>query len=45
MEAKEKGMKSTIKMLVPMLIFIFPVVFIIILGPTVLNIIENFINK
>ena len=41
LEAKEKGMKSTIKMLVPMLIFIFPVVFIIILGPTVMNIIQG----
>ncbi len=41
LEAKEKGMKSSIKMLIPMLIFIFPVVFIIILGPTVMNIIEG----
>ena len=42
LEAKEKGMKASIKMLVPMLLFIFPVVFIILMGPTVLNIIENF---
>lgn len=42
LEAKEKGMKSSIKMLIPMLIFIFPVVFIIILGPTVMNIINGF---
>ena len=41
LEAKEKGMKSSIKMLIPMLIFIFPVVFIIILGPTIMNIIEG----
>lgn len=41
-QAKEKGMKASIKMLVPMLIFIFPVVFIILMGPTVLNIIETF---
>lgn len=41
-QAKEKGMKASIKMLVPMLLFIFPVVFIILMGPTVLNIIENF---
>ena len=40
--AKEKGMKASIKMLIPMLIFIFPVVFIILMGPTVLNIIETF---
>lgn len=40
--AKEKGMKASIKMLLPMLLFIFPVVFIILMGPTVLNIIETF---
>lgn len=40
--AKEKGMKASIKMLIPMLIFIFPVVFIILMGPTVLNILETF---
>lgn len=40
--AKEKGMKASIKMLIPMLVFIFPVVFIILMGPTVLNIIETF---
>ena len=41
-QAKEKGMKASIKMLIPMLIFVFPVVFIILMGPTVLNIIGNF---
>lgn len=41
-QAKEKGMKASIKMLVPMLLFIFPVVFIILMGPTVMNIIETF---
>lgn len=40
--AKEKGMKASIKMLIPMLLFIFPVVFIILMGPTVLNIIDTF---
>ena len=41
-QAKEKGMKASIKMLVPMLLFIFPVVFIILMGPTVMNIMETF---
>ena len=41
-QAKEKGMKASIKMLVPMLLFVFPVVFIILMGPTVMNIIESF---
>lgn len=40
--AKEKGMKASIKMLIPMLVFIFPVIFIILMGPSVLNIIETF---
>lgn len=41
-QAKEKGMKASIKMLLPMLLFIFPVVFIILMGPTVMNIIATF---
>lgn len=41
-QAKEKGMKASIKMLLPMLLFIFPVVFIILMGPTVMNIIGTF---
>lgn len=41
-QAKEKGMKASIKMLLPMLLFIFPVVFIILMGPTVMNILETF---
>jgi tight adherence protein C len=41
-QAQEKGRKASIKMLIPMLLFIFPVIFIIVLGPTVMTIIENF---
>lgn len=41
-EAKEKGSKASIKMLIPMLLFIFPVIFIILMGPSVLNIIDTF---
>ncbi len=40
--AQEKGMKAPIKMTLPMVIFIFPVIFIILLGPTVINIIDEF---
>lgn len=40
--AKEKGNKASIKMLIPMLLFIFPVIFIILMGPAVLNIIDTF---
>ena len=41
-QAKERGNKASIKMLIPMLLFIFPVIFIILMGPSVLNIIEIF---
>lgn len=41
-QAQEKGMKATIKMLLPMLVFIFPTIFIIIMGPTVMNILDAF---
>ena len=41
-QAKEKGNKASIKMLIPMLLFIFPVIFIILMGPSVLNILDTF---
>ena len=41
-QAQEKGLKAPIKILIPMLLFIFPVVFIILLGPTVINVMEQF---
>ena len=40
-QAQEKGMKSPVKMLIPMVMFIFPVIFIILLGPTVINIMTS----
>jgi tight adherence protein C len=40
--AEEKAMKSPIKMLFPTVIFIFPAMFIVILGPAMLNIMEIF---
>lgn len=41
-QAKEKGAKAPVKMLLPMVGLIFPVLFIILMGPTVLNIIDMF---
>lgn len=41
-QAKEKGAKAPVKMLIPMVIFIFPVLFIMLMGPTVLNIMDMF---
>ncbi|MCX7771823.1 MAG: type II secretion system F family protein [Clostridia bacterium] len=39
---QEKAMKAPIKMLVPMIIFIFPSIFIVLLGPVVINLIKMF---
>lgn len=38
----EKAMKAPIKMLIPMVVFIFPTIFIVLLGPVVINLIEFF---
>jgi tight adherence protein C len=40
--AEEAAMKAPLKMLFPLIIFIFPTLFIILLGPAIINIMENF---
>ena len=40
--AQEKGMKAPVKMMLPMVAFIFPVLLIILMGPTVMNIVTIF---
>ena len=37
---EEKAMKISVKMLIPMVMFIFPVIFIVLMGPAVIDIIE-----
>ncbi len=39
--AEEAGMKAPVKMLFPLILFIFPTLFIVLLGPAVLQIIET----
>lgn len=43
--AQEKGMKAPIKMMIPMVGLVFPVVLIILMGPTVNTMIETFFKK
>ncbi len=40
--AEEKAMKAPIKMLIPLVLFIFPTIFIVVLGPAALQIMDTF---
>lgn len=40
--AEEKAMKAPVKMLVPMVVCIFPSIFVILLGPAIINFYKNF---
>jgi len=41
---QEQAMKAPVKILIPMVIFIFPVVFIVLMGPVAINLIDMFAN-
>jgi tight adherence protein C len=42
---QEKAMRAPIKMLIPMVVFIFPTIFIVLLGPVVINLLDVFLAK
>ena len=43
--AEEKAMKAPIKMMLPLVLFIFPTIFIVLLGPAVIQIANSFSSK
>ncbi|MBP2626279.1 MAG: Type secretion system domain protein [Firmicutes bacterium] len=44
-QAEEKAMKAPIKMMLPLVLFIFPTIFIVLLGPAVIQIAKTFADK
>jgi tight adherence protein C len=43
--AEEKAMKAPIKMMLPLVLFIFPCIFIVLLGPAIIQVITTFMNR
>lgn len=41
--AQEKGAKTPIKIMIPMLLLVFPVIFIVVLGPTVIQLVTEYL--
>jgi len=40
--AEEKAMKAPVKMMIPLVVFVLPVLFIVLLGPTILQVVKQF---
>jgi tight adherence protein C len=41
--AKEKAMKAPVKMVIPMVLFIFPTIFSVLIGPVIIKLIRAFL--
>ena len=43
--AEEKAAKTAVQLLFPLILFIFPGIFVVLVGPAAINIMENLLNK
>ena len=43
-KARERAAKAPVKMLIPMVVFIFPIIFVVILGPVVIRLLGSFLK-
>lgn len=44
MKAEERAQKTTVKLMLPLILFIFPAIFVVLLGPAILQIVRQFVH-